>query len=516
MKKLFYIILLFNFSLLWNACTKTLEEHRLGATDPGDYFNNKAEGEAAIFGAYAYMAGYEDYGNDIQMSIGARDDQQKIAYAGDHMNMDLILPVTGYNEKDITQWTRIYSEISCANNAIDGIPRIPPSKISEADRKALIAEAKTVRAFNYFRLVRMYGAVPYIDEFVTDPAAVKSATRMSTDDIYTNIIADLEESKDLLPDKYDQGSTPVRSRVSKGTAYTILADVYLTRQDWTQAALNAKYVIDNASSFGYSLMPDFKQAFNFFAGNDCNEYVWSCDFKSGDDGYSTGRDQLAELCGLPSWFGWAYGGWATVYASAQSLNDFNIADYRRKVTFYEDAPDQNGVMHHYDEATKPFPQSCPAVAKIYWSFVGTNRQDNAYNTDMNWPVYRYAEVLLIAAEAENELNGPAGAYQYINQVRARARNFDGVVGSSLIPADLSGLTKDQFRDAVILERKVELAFEFKRWFDITRLNLTLSTVFGPSGTDPLPNSGQITQSYKLLPIPQADIDINPNLAIPVQ
>jgi hypothetical protein len=429
--------------------------------------------------------------------------------------MDLILPTTAINEKVRTQWTRIYSEISCANNAIDGIPNIPSDKISEADRKALIAEAKAIRAFNYFRLVRMFGAVPYIDEFVTDPASVKSATRMPTADIYDNIIADLEESKDLLPNKYDAGSTPIRSRVSKGTAYTILADVYLTRGNWAQAALNAKYVIDHKADFGYALMTDFKMAFNFYPGNDCNEYIWSCDFKSGDAGYSTGRDQLAQLCGIPGWFGWAYGGWATVYASAQSLRDFPIGDYRRKVSFWEDAPDNTGVWHHYNEATKPFPQSCPAVAKIYWSFVGTNRQDNAYNTDLNWPVYRYAEVLLIAAEAENEANGPTNAYQYINQVRARARNYDGVVNSSLIPADLSGLSQVQLRDSVILERKRELAFEFKRWFDITRLNLTLSTVFGPTGTDPLPNDSQISQAYRFFPIPQVDVDINPNLAIPV-
>jgi len=514
MKKLFYIIFL-ALSLVWSACNKILEEHRLGAMAPEDYFTSKAAGEAAVLGAYAYMAGYEDYGNDIQMSVGARDDQYKIAYAGDHLNMDLILPVTPQNEKTRTQWLRIYSEISCCNNAISGIPNIPSDKITAADTATLIAEAKVIRAFNYFRLVRMYGAVPYIDKFVTDPAAVASTTKMPTADIYTHIIADLEASKDKLPNKYDAGTTPVRGRVSKGTAYTVLADVYLTRQNWTKALENAKYVIDHKADFGYDLMSDFKMAFNFFPGTTSQEAIWVAEFKSGDAGYSTGRDQLIMLTGLPSWFGWNIGGWATAYASAQSLNDFDAADYRRKVTFWEDAPDNNGVMHHYDEAGKPFPQSCPAIRKLMWSYIGTNLQDACYNTDMKWPIYRYAEVLLIAAEAENELNGPVNAYQYINQVRARARNYDGVLNSSLIPANLSGLSKDDFRTAVILERKVELAFEFKRWFDITRLNLTLSTVFGPTGTDPLPNSSQITQTYRFFPIPQVDTDLNQNLLLPV-
>jgi starch-binding outer membrane protein, SusD/RagB family len=519
MKKLNYIMVL-ALMLVLGACAKLIEEP-VGVLTPEGFFNKPADGQTAIMGAYALFESYEDYGNDIQMSVGARDDQEKIAYAGDHMNMDLILPVTASNQKSNTQWYRIYGEIGAANTAIAGIQSIPDANITTAARNALIAEATVIRAFDYFRLVRLFGAIPYIDKAITDPASVATATKMPTADIYTHIIADLEASKDLLPNSYDAGATPIRSRVSRGTAYTVLADVYLTRQNWTLAAQNAEYVINHKADFGYDLLTDFAKVFDFYGGNDNIEYIWSVDFSHTDHGYPIGRDQFCMLCGLPSWYGWAWGGWGTVYASAQSLRDFQSGDYRRKITFWEDAPDQAGVWHHYNESTKPFPQSSPAVAKTYRTFVGHPSvnglfgQDNAFETDANWPIYRYAEVLLIAAEAENDLGNTPVALTYANLVRARARNFDGVVGSSLVPADFAGLSQAAFQDSVILERKIELAFEYKRWFDITRLNLTLSDVFGPSGTDPLPNSGSITQAYRLWPIPQVELDKNPNLSLSV-
>jgi starch-binding outer membrane protein, SusD/RagB family len=514
MKKLNYIMFL-ALTLVLGACVDLMEQPT-GVLTPGGYFNKRADGLASVMGAYGLMASYEDYGNDYFIMAG-RDDQQKDAY-GDSWQQDKILLVTPSEGKVVSVWYRIYGEISAANNAIAGIPNIPDAQLSPTEKAALVAEAKVHRAFNYFRLVRLYGAVPYIDAFVTDPASVATITKMPTADIYTKIIADLEASKNLLPNTYDSGS-PIRSRISKGTAYTILADVYLTRGDWANASLNAKYVIDHKADFGYVLLPDYAQVFDFYNGNDNAEYIWSVDFSHTDNSYPIGRDQFCNLCGFGAWMGWGnpWGGWGTVYLSAGALKDFQRGDYRRKITFIEDAADGNGVMHHFDEAALPFPQSSPVAAKTYGSFIGhpdtptKKGQGNAFETDANWPIYRYAEVLLIAAEAEIKLGNTANALGYANQVRARARNFNGVVGSSTVPADFASLNQD----SVLLERKRELCLEEKRWFDITRMNLTLSTVFGPTGTDLLPDYGSITQAYRLLPIPQLEVDKNPNLGLPV-
>jgi len=118
------------------------------------------------------------------------------------------------------------------------------------------------------------------------------------------------------------------------------------------------------------------------------------------------------------------------------------------------------------------------------------RKKNNSNDPANFFVYRYAETLLLLAEAENELNGPADAYKYINEVRNRA----GI-------EPLSGLTKEQFRAAVLQERKLELCFEGKRWFDLVRTGNMTKVMSAHIGRT-------IPEYMNLLPVPQYQIDIN--------
>jgi starch-binding outer membrane protein, SusD/RagB family len=524
MKKLNYIMV-FALILVLGACAKLKEEPK-GLLSPSAFFNTPADGQAAIMGAYAYMENYDDWGSTVILAVGSQDDQQKTINAS-YWQHDKILLLSPTESYVVSQWRVMYAQIGAANTAISGIKTIPTAKITDAARNALIAEATVIRAFNYFRLVRLYGAVPYIDYAITDPLSVKTITKMPTADIYTHIIADLEASKDLLPDSWDAGTTPIRSRISRAAAYTILADVYLTRQNWAKAAEMSEYVISHKADFGLDLLPDFGKVFDFYSGKDNIEYIWTVPFSSKDDGgvsYPIGRDQDCMLTGLQYWNDWPWDGWETACASAQSIRDWQKNDYRRKVSVWEDAPGGDGVYHHFNDAVHGFPNGLPAIAKLIRSFRGkpTNAagygKDKAWQTDMNWPIYRYAEVLLIAAEAEIQSGNTANALTYINQVRARARNtFDDLTGVSTgisaIPADFTSLNQD----SVLLERKRELAFEWKRWYDITRtINTTdksLSTIFGPTGTDPLENSAQIDNSYKYWPIPQVEVDQNPNLSL---
>jgi starch-binding outer membrane protein, SusD/RagB family len=514
MKKLNYIIVL-ALTLVLGACAK-LTEVPVGVFTPDAFFAKASDANAAINGAYALFGRYTDYGNDYFIACGTQDDQVKDAYS-DTWFHDLFI-FNSAEDKIGTVWTNIYAEIGAANNAISGIPRIADNLLSPEAKNTLIGEAKCIRAFDYFRLVRLYGAVPYISKVVLDPASVATIARMPTANIYDSITADLEASKDLLPNKYDAG-TLIRSRVSKGTAYTILADVYLTRGNWTLAAQNAEYVITHKADFGYDLLPDYAQVFDFYDGNDNAEYIWSVDYSTIDG--QTNQDQFAQLCGFGAWMGWGnpWGGWGTVYMSTAALKDFPAADYRRKITFIEDAL-AGGVNHHYNE----FPQSSPVAAKTYRSYIGKpgvasdgkKGQNNASFTDANWPIYRYAEVLLIAAEAEARLGNVGQAETFVNQVRGRARNYDGVVGSSTVPADLVGGSAASIQDSVILERKRELCLEEKRWFDIKRLGLDLTVVYGPTGTDPLSPVPTNTKENLWWPIPILETNKNPNLLIDVQ
>ena len=123
---------------------------------------------------------------------------------------------------------------------------------------------------------------------------------------------------------------------------------------------------------------------------------------------------------------------------------------------------------------------------------------------------RYAEILLIAAEASVEVNGPnAEALGYINQVRARARNWAGK--QTTFPEDAkAGLAKDAMIDLILDERRLELAFEYKRWYDIKRRNLGEKVFKGANSLEPHDNFNA-TRDY-LMPLPRVELQVNPNLA----
>src|SRR5690606_37463837 len=146
-----------------------------------------------------------------------------------------------------TFWPEWYQVVSAANDAVAGAEALGADANSI---NPLIAEARFIRAFSYYHLVRNFGYIPYIDYFINDPESVKSLTKTSEAEVYEKIIADLEFAKEWLPDMQPNG---VRSRATKGTAASYLASVFLTLENYQRAYEEAKWVIDNKGSFGYEL-----------------------------------------------------------------------------------------------------------------------------------------------------------------------------------------------------------------------------------------------------------------------
>jgi len=150
----------------------------------------------------------------------------------------------------------------------------------------------------------------------------------------------------------------------------------------------------------------------------------------------------------------------------------------------------------------------PHIAK-YTRSTGLTATGNGRASEQNYSMLRYAEVLLIAAEALNEVSpGTTEADNYVNRVRTRARNSNGVT-SGLFPADVSGLSQSDFRDMVLEDRKWEFAFEFKRWYDIARRRMG-PEVFGASGLEGFKAGFDENQDY-LYPLPADELERNPNL-----
>lgn len=478
-----------------SSCTD-LEENPVGLLAPESYFKNAEDAHNAVNGAYAEFAYESLYGRKLPLTLSLLSDMGDIGDPGTaSRRINLNTFTHDPNNGMITaMWPQFYRVISASNNAIDGIPSV---EMDENRKNALIAEARFTRALAYYHLVRMFGAVPYIDQYVEDPNTINDIESTAPDQIYEGIIEDLMFGMDHLPDTYDGD---IRSRATVGSAATMLASVYLTRENYEKAAEMAEFVIQNKDRFGYDLVDNYLDLYNA-DNHDTIEHIFTIDFLGGVTGsWPANVDYMASITGIRDA---DQQGWSVLVPSMNVFNSFNDNDYRKEVGFQVEAL-IGGEMKPYTDFNFPRPH----IAK-YAIYPGSNANADGSMSDINYTVFRYAEVLLIAAEALNEINsGPTqSAYDYINQVRSRARNADGNAHS--YPADLTpGLSQTAFRDSVMEERRIELSFEYKRWYDIVRRDL-LEEVF--SGPDALETRSVDPSRHYLLPLPQDELDRNPNL-----
>lgn len=482
-------------AIIFSGCAD-LEEKPVGLLAPEALFKTKRDVEIAIFGAYGWIASERLYGRQFVSALMLRSDMVNIGDRGtpaerqqvNDFNMD------ANNGMVRVSWPYWYQTISAANAAIAGAESLG---LPESEINPLIAEARFVRAFAYYHLVRVFGEVPYIDYFVRDPQAVADISKTPVADIYTGILGDLVFAKEWLPDTYPGN---IRSRPSKGTAASYLASVYLTRGEFPAAYTEAKWVIDNRARFGYSLEADFQNLFRA-TNPDRPEQIFTVDFLGRQSGGGGANDDLmAPMSGIR---GADHQGWSVLVPSMAVFNTWDDRDYRKWVSF-DDEIAKNGVIVPYTQFDNT---QRPHIAK-YSRFPGNSAGDGRYS-DHNYSAFRYAEVLLIAAEARAEATGvDIQAAGYVNEVRVRARNWAGTVSD--FPEDVpTGLSKADFVNLVLEERRLELAFEYKRWYDIKRRSLGDIAFKGPNALEPQPNF-DATRDY-LMPLPATELIINPNL-----
>jgi len=478
------------------SCTN-LDENPVGLLAPEGFFKSKQDVQTAIFGINGALAHESLYGRAYICNIQLRDDMSDI---GNRSTATIRIQVNDFGVNSTNQWMsqiwqQSYVAISCANTAIAGAESL---KLPEAEINPLIGEARFLRAFCYYNLVRMFGALPYMDKPISDPASVKTISKTSEADVYKAIVADLEFAKQWLPNKQ---ISDCRTRPSKGTASSYLSSVYLTLKDYQKAYTEAKYVIDNKDLFGYQLEADFQNVFRADKTTTLKEIIFAIDFL-GAINQGSYNDDLIVPMQYPRDINAGFG---VVVPSMKTYQSFNDLDYRKKVSFDTEVKNPaTGLMVPYTA----WKEARPHIAK--WSRYPGNTGAGFRYSDHNYCDMRYAEVLLIAAEAQAEVSGPTAETEgYVNQVRARARNAAGVAGT--YPADVqTGLTKAAFIDLVMEERRIELAFEWKRWYDIKRRNLGDVVFKGANSTEPHANF-DATRDY-LFPIPKTELDVNPNLA----
>lgn len=365
-------------------------------------------------------------------------------------------------------WRANYKGINRANQALEFIPKL--DKANSNLRSRLIGEAKFLRAFMYFTLVKGWGGVPIVDKVAdasneTDRQMLLS--RRSKEEVYAFIIKDLEEAAAALPEKSAYTGADV-GRATKGAAYALLAKVYLYQKNWTKVIENCDKVV------GYSLTPNFQDIYKVSGENNA-ESIFEI---QGFGGASMpGIQQYSQVQGARGAGGWGWGfntpsqSLVDAYNSEGDLIRRNATIIMKPTTLYDGRVVPSTVENNYYNY------------KAYSSnFTGSD------DSDANIRYLRYSEVLLMRAEALNEQNQTANAATFLNQVRTRA----GLAGTT-------ATTQVAMRAAIYKERRLELAMEHDRWFDLIRTGQAQAAMTANGKTF-------IVGRHELFPIPQSFID----------
>lgn len=438
-------------------------------------------------------------------------------------------------------WLGHYEIIGRCNEVL---AKVPPLNIDPVVKNNILGEARALRAWAYFSLVRMYGAVP-IKTKTLETDASSSAPRAPISDVYSFIIQDLVQADTLLLPKDDpKGGGP--GRINKAAAQTLLAKVYLTMASgaqkgatltvrggkdngyytytqngvagyegfnvdscFTQARNITAAIIDGSGGGGqFSLVPNFKDVFTK-AQIDGPEAIWYLEFKDG-----TSTVNPLNMYYSPTSVKRGYGGWAWLtdnfYNSYDSGDDRIVTGVYHQ--FYSDIsnpampflyPQRDSATYAYSApVTYPDGTVKSVQAKVLHRAFIKKYSDvtspDLENSDATIYMFRFADVLLMFAEAENEVNGPtAAAYQALNQVRERSHASDA-------PA---GMSKDDFRSFVFEERDRELAQECNRRFDLIRRGVYLQ-VMNQIGVDQENILKSRQEKHLLYPLPQSELDAN--------
>ncbi len=474
------------------ACTE-LNEDPKGLMAPEGFFKTPSDVEAAVNGAYAewITVSIEKF---YMLALMLRSDMVDI---GDRNTMGDRVAINDFsmdanNQLIRTSWERLYQSISAANTAIKAARDISADEQIKAE---LEAKARFIRAYTYFHLVRCFGPVPYMDAPIESAEELDAITRTPVEEIYEKIIEDLIFAKNNLPAEH---SPDVRNIGTKGAAATALAEVYLTLKRHDDAATEARFVINNAGNFDYGLAQDYQDLFNANLAGTLQEPIFTYELKNTlNDGPYNQKDGMINLTRIRDY---APRSLSVAVPTLDVYNSWDDRDYRKSVSF-EDSVIINGENIALVNTNFRVPR--PHIAK-YFRYPGPQEAGDDRSSDHHYSLYRYADVLLFAAEAIAESEGATSeAIGYVNQIRERAR-FNGSTVTDF-PEDVNpGISQEDFIQIVREERRLEFAFEFKRWYDLKRWGI-LNEAF--TGTESLePHNVNADRDY-LFPIPQTEIDV---------
>jgi hypothetical protein len=407
------------------------------------------------------------------------------------------------------EYRYFYVGISRCNTILDKLPAA--TAVSASAKSEIQGEAEFLRAFYYFRAVRYFGGVPLSLHEVTtaDQAFIP---RASADQVYNQIIADASDAISKLPTvAFAKGQQT--GAATKGAATMLLADVYMTQKNYAKA----EALLTTLPGMGYSLLPSYAAVFST-ANKNSAESIFEVQYMAGASGgqqsnfiylFLPRTSDTKLITGGITTNTTSTGGWNT--PTQDLINAYEPGDTRldASIGVAEGAYNSSDVMTI--SAYKSIVNYTPAAGKVGRAFDKKvlNAVTTANNTDDDWPVYRYADALLLLAEAQNEQGKSALALTSLNKVRQRA------FGNNT--HDITITDQTLLRVIIAHERRVEMAFEDHRWFDLLRTGTAIdimkafATQIKQIHTY-LPANAYDVEPYRLLyPIPFSQIQLNTQL-----
>ncbi|RPD38669.1 RagB/SusD family nutrient uptake outer membrane protein [Chitinophaga barathri] len=518
MKYILYSFLILSTGAI--SCNKFLDKTPTDFPLPKNYFKTENDVNTALSGIYDPLGKTGTYGRTLFFELDMSDEGFNAL-----STTTIDLSINNFNSSDTkvnTLWNLLYQGINRANVFLENIDNADV-EMDEAKRKAAKGQALFLRAYYYFMLVSNWGDVPVRLESIKNVNDVSRA-RTASSEIYAFIVKDMEAAADLVN---PISAYTYNSRITKSVVWGILARVNLKMAGyplndatrWAEARKWAFKAMEPAN--GHTLNPNYAQIFINQCQDkyDTKEVLWEVEFNKVNNGSQDEEGSVGSINGIGSSDRSMYS-YGAVHITERYYRAFGAGDLRRDWTsnaYYY------GTVGGVVNSKIPYPATsiynrCNAKWRREYE---TALPKNINTSSINFPVLRYSDVLLMFAEADNEVSGPtAEAYEAVNKVRRRAYGL-------LLPtppdpaadADLAdGLDQVSFRDAVRKERSLELGFEAIRRHDLIRWGIYITTMkdlaneittTAPAAYKYASRHGDnLGQRHLLLPIPSSEMAIN--------
>lgn len=490
MKKSIKYIFILLVSVGITSCSSFLDENPTDRLVEGNFYTSEKDAQAAVDATYEQLNSL--YNRLMYMLCELPTDNMKngLGMPNSFLQDLEYLRHTSQNTFVRDMWRNCYSGIMRGNTAIRKIPEI--ETVSEAKRNRFVAEVKFLRALYYFNLVRFFGDVPLILDLQTvDDARVGRSPKA---EIYSLIIEDLTFAENNLPLRSEYTASE-EARVDRGGAKILLGKVYLTMGEFQKSKDKLAEVVENESTYGFGLHEEY-------GAN------WKRDTEAGIEAvvYIEYKEPPFKTNGEMALAGPKYSVPEPIGVSAmneadiptQELYDqFDDNDKRKAVNF------KTEFAHFVTGAI--IPSSIPLSGKFFVEGLETGDR-----CDVNVHIIRYADALLMYAEALNEVGESGKALEVLNRIRRRAYGDDS--------GNFSPMSQAEFRTTVLQERRLEFPHEGHRWFDLVRTGTFIERMKAHSAYEASvaeSNKTDIARNIKdhmiLMPIPQSEMDLNPLL-----